>query len=130
MVKLKSVFQINKFQEFHSSPISIFLSCTLTYLLVLHVLDSVWYSRIYLEKTNALHSSFVCFYFRKLRDKLMENERFTLALEITSKCGLDATPVHFLLGVSRLKCGNLEKAREHLGRCLTVINLILMRGKF
>ena len=105
-------------------------SYLLTYLLVLHVLDSVWYSRIYLEKTNALHSFFVCFYFRKLRDKLMENERFTLALEITSKCGLDATPVHFLLGVSRLKCGHLEKAREHLGRCLTVINLILMRGEF
>ena len=50
----------------------------------------------------------------------MESERYNLALEVTSKCALDATPVCFLMGLSRLKCGDLVKAREHFARCLTV----------
>lgn len=58
--------------------------------------------------------------YRRLRDKLMEKEQFSLALEVTSKSGFESTPVHFLMGISRLKCGDLEKAREHLSRCLTV----------
>ncbi|XP_057314867.1 zinc finger FYVE domain-containing protein 26-like [Hydractinia symbiolongicarpus] len=57
---------------------------------------------------------------RRLRDRLIENEHFSLAMEVSSKCALDATPVNFIMGISRLKCGDLEKAREYFARCLTV----------
>ena len=59
-----------------------------------------------------------------LREKLMEQERFSLALEITNKAGLDLVPVFFLMGMAKLKSGHLEKARDHFSHCLTVGVLI------
>ncbi|XP_012560340.2 zinc finger FYVE domain-containing protein 26 isoform X1 [Hydra vulgaris] len=57
---------------------------------------------------------------RMLREKLMEQERFSLALEITNKAGLDLVPVFFKMGMAKLKSGYLEAAREHFSHCLTV----------
>ncbi|XP_065670039.1 uncharacterized protein LOC100197921 isoform X5 [Hydra vulgaris] len=57
---------------------------------------------------------------RMLREKLMEQERFSLALEITNKAGLDLVPVFFKMGMAKLKSGYREEAREHFSHCLTV----------
>ena len=57
---------------------------------------------------------------RRLRDRLVESDRFRLAIEITGKCGLDPGPIWFSLGMGQLKSGKFASARENLGKCLTV----------
>ncbi|KAL3287111.1 hypothetical protein HHI36_001592 [Cryptolaemus montrouzieri] len=55
---------------------------------------------------------------RRLRDKLLENEQWNLALEVSTKAGLDRTGVFAAWGKSCLKAGSLTKAREKFQRCL------------
>lgn len=56
---------------------------------------------------------------RRLRDQLIEKEHFNLANEVTKNSGLDLT-INFLMGLSRLKYGDLKKARVYFARCLTM----------
>ena len=70
--------------------------------------------------STKVHLFFPLFLTRRLRDKLLEQERFELAKEVTSKCALDPVPVWFSLGISQLKSGKLSKARDALGKCMSV----------
>ncbi|KAF5289881.1 hypothetical protein FQR65_LT02015 [Abscondita terminalis] len=54
---------------------------------------------------------------RRLRDKLLEREQWNLALEVSTKAGLDNTGVFAAWGKSYLKAGSLQKAREKFQRC-------------
>ncbi|XP_060519103.1 zinc finger FYVE domain-containing protein 26 homolog [Cylas formicarius] len=55
---------------------------------------------------------------RKLRDKLLEKEQWNLALEVSTKAGLETTGVFVAWGKSCMKAGSLLLAREKFGKCL------------
>ncbi|XP_069118425.1 uncharacterized protein [Argopecten irradians] len=57
---------------------------------------------------------------RRLRDKLIEAERLPLAVEVSTKCGLDPAGVWAAWGMSCLQAGDFTRAREKLNRCLKV----------
>ncbi|KAJ8925266.1 hypothetical protein NQ315_009094 [Exocentrus adspersus] len=54
---------------------------------------------------------------RKLRDRLLEREQWNLALEVSTKTGLDVTGVFAAWGKSCLKAGSLVLAREKFQKC-------------
>ncbi|XP_045461225.1 zinc finger FYVE domain-containing protein 26 [Harmonia axyridis] len=57
------------------------------------------------------------FTLRKFRDNLLEMEEWNLALEVSTKAGLDQTSVFAAWGKKLLKAGCLTKAREKIQRC-------------
>ena len=72
---------------------------------------------------------------RHLRDQLTGNEHFNLAIELTNKCALDTTnkcaldtTINFLMGLSKIKYGDLEKAREVFARCLTDTHVAMVNA--
>ncbi|XP_011705175.1 PREDICTED: uncharacterized protein LOC105460429 isoform X2 [Wasmannia auropunctata] len=58
---------------------------------------------------------------RKLRDLLTEKERWTLALDVSTKAGLDTQGVWAAWGKACLKVGHLEQAKEKFHHCLDKI---------
>jgi len=58
---------------------------------------------------------------RKLRDLLTEKERWTLALDVSTKAGLDTQGVWAAWGKACLKVGHLEQAKEKFQHCLDKI---------
>ena len=58
--------------------------------------------------------------FRRLRDKLIGEERLPLAMEVSTKCGLDTLGVWAAWGTACLHVGNFQKARTMFSRCLKV----------
>ncbi|CAG9863410.1 unnamed protein product [Phyllotreta striolata] len=54
---------------------------------------------------------------RRLSDRLLEREQWNLALEVSTKAGLDNTGVFAVWGKSCLRAGNLQMAREKFQRC-------------
>lgn len=59
-------------------------------------------------------------YFRRLRDSLIKDERLELAVEVSTKCGLDPAGVWAEWGMNCLQSGDLQAAREKFSRCLKV----------
>jgi len=55
---------------------------------------------------------------RHLRDRLLSAEQWALALEVSTKAGLDRTGVWAAWGKACLKAGKWQEAREHLMHCL------------
>lgn len=55
---------------------------------------------------------------RKLRDRLMETERMALALEVSTKCGLETSGVFAAWGFALLRAGDWSSAREKFSHCL------------
>lgn len=58
---------------------------------------------------------------RKLRDLLTEKEQWTLALNVSTKAGLDTQGVWAAWGKACLKVGYLDQAREKFHHCLDKI---------
>ncbi|XP_043930003.1 zinc finger FYVE domain-containing protein 26 [Protopterus annectens] len=56
----------------------------------------------------------------RLRNQLLEAEYYQLAVEVSTKSGLDPTGVWHAWGMACLKAGNLSSAREKLSRCLKI----------
>ncbi|XP_072896254.1 zinc finger FYVE domain-containing protein 26 isoform X1 [Hemitrygon akajei] len=54
----------------------------------------------------------------RLRNKLLETEYYALAVEVSTKSGLDPAGVWHAWGLACLKVGNLSGAREKFSRCL------------
>ena len=65
----------------------------------------------------SLHFLFV---YRGLRDKLIEDERLELAMNISTKCGIDPSAVWSAWGMAKLRVGNYLAAREKFSKCLKV----------
>ncbi|XP_077991490.1 zinc finger FYVE domain-containing protein 26-like [Glandiceps talaboti] len=57
---------------------------------------------------------------RRIRDKLLQDERLDLALEMCTKCGIDGTAVWAAWGMAHLTTGEYQQAREKFSRCLKV----------
>ncbi|KAK5647689.1 hypothetical protein RI129_002581 [Pyrocoelia pectoralis] len=74
----------------------------------LHLIPTVTPTQIRYIDANTL---------RRLRDKLLEREQWNLALEVSTKAGLDNAGVFAAWGKSYLKAGSLQKAREKFQRC-------------
>ncbi|XP_078590684.1 zinc finger FYVE domain-containing protein 26-like isoform X2 [Branchiostoma floridae x Branchiostoma japonicum] len=55
---------------------------------------------------------------RRLRDRLIEDERLDLAMDFSTKCGLDSAGVWAAWGMAYLRTGNYQGAREKFSRCL------------
>ncbi|XP_056616274.1 zinc finger FYVE domain-containing protein 26 isoform X2 [Triplophysa dalaica] len=54
----------------------------------------------------------------RLRNQLLEAEYYQLAVEVSTKSGLDPSGVWQAWGMASLKAGNLKSAREKFARCL------------
>lgn len=54
----------------------------------------------------------------RLRNQLLEAEYYQLAVEVSTKSGLDPSGVWQAWGMATLKAGNLKGAREKFARCL------------
>lgn len=57
---------------------------------------------------------------RRLRDRLLEDDRFILAQEVSTKCILDVGAVWAAWGMACLRAGKYEDAREKFSHCLGV----------
>ncbi|XP_028416457.1 zinc finger FYVE domain-containing protein 26-like [Dendronephthya gigantea] len=55
---------------------------------------------------------------RRLRDKLIENESLSLAMEVTTKCGLDPGAVWGAWGLAYLQVGQFKEARKKFNKFL------------
>lgn len=55
---------------------------------------------------------------RKLRDRLIESERMVLALEVSTKCGLEKSGIFAAWGLAMLRAGDWAAAREKFSYCL------------
>ncbi|CAI8002630.1 Zinc finger FYVE domain-containing protein 26, partial [Geodia barretti] len=54
---------------------------------------------------------------RRVRDRLVQEDQFELAMEVSTKCQLDTSVVWSAWGVACLRCGELAKAREKFRHC-------------
>jgi hypothetical protein len=61
---------------------------------------------------------------------LIEDERLSLAMEVSTKCGIDPSGVWAAWGVGCLQAGNYQEAREKFNRCLKVSKLDCQRSDF
>ena len=57
---------------------------------------------------------------RRLRDRFIEDERLKLAIEVSTKCGLDPSTVWAAAGLACLQAGDFAAARDKFSRCLKV----------
>lgn len=57
---------------------------------------------------------------RRLRDRFIEAERLSLAMEVSTKCGLDPSGVWGAAGFALLQAGDFPGAREKFARCMKV----------
>ena len=62
--------------------------------------------------------------YRRLRDRLIEAERFSLAMEVSTKCGLDHSGVWGAAGFALLQAGDFSGAREKFSRCMKVSEIL------
>lgn len=57
---------------------------------------------------------------RRVRDRLIEDDRFGLAMEVSTKCQLDTSAVWAAWGMGALKSGNFISARNKFWHCFQV----------
>lgn len=57
---------------------------------------------------------------RRVRDRLIQDDRLYLAMEVSTKCQLDASAVWSAWGMMALKSGDFKMAREKFARCFQV----------
>lgn len=62
----------------------------------------------------------VCVLIRRLRDKLIADERLSLAMEVSTKCGIDPAGVWSAMGFACLHLGDFLGARDKFAHCLKV----------
>ncbi len=58
---------------------------------------------------------------RRFRNRLLEEERHDLAMNISTKCGLDSQTVWASWGLSELRRGNYKEARNKYEKCMKPI---------
>lgn len=58
--------------------------------------------------------------YRRLRDRFIEDERLSLAMEISTKCGLEPSSVWAASGFACLQAGDFAAAREKFAMCMKV----------
>jgi zinc finger FYVE domain-containing protein 26 len=59
---------------------------------------------------------------RRLKDSLVKMERYSLALELSLKCGFSTSGVMAAWGISCLRAGAYETAREKFSHCMQKIS--------
>jgi zinc finger FYVE domain-containing protein 26 len=57
---------------------------------------------------------------RRIRNRLLEEERHELAMNLSTKCGLDSQTVWASWGLNELRRGNYNEARSKFDKCLKV----------
>ena len=57
---------------------------------------------------------------RRVRDRLIEDDRFGLAMEVSTKCQLDTGAVWAAWGMACLQCGDFTGARSKFRHCFQV----------
>lgn len=65
---------------------------------------------------------------RVLRDNLIKDDRFRLALEVASKCRIETEPVWAVWGIQKLHLGQYEEAREKFKNCLGTLGDEMIYG--
>jgi zinc finger FYVE domain-containing protein 26 len=59
---------------------------------------------------------------RRIRNRLLEEERHDLAMNLSTKCGLDTQTVWASWGLIELRRGNYKEARTKFEKCLKPVN--------
>lgn len=59
-------------------------------------------------------------FFRRVRDQLIQQERYALAIDISTKSGLDPSNVWLSWGRCLLKVGKFTEAHDKLSKCLKI----------
>ena len=54
---------------------------------------------------------------RRVRDRLIQDDRFRLAMEVSTKCQLDTSAVWAAWGMACLNCGDFTTARQKFRHC-------------
>lgn len=72
------------------------------------------------ENYFLMRSLFLVICCRRLRDRFIEAERLSLAMEVSTKCGLDPSGVWGAAGFALLQAGDFPGAREKFARCMKV----------
>lgn len=62
---------------------------------------------------------------RRVRDRLVQDDRFKLAMEVSTKCQLDTGAVLAAWGVACLKAGNFVEARSKFKNCFQVSTIVV-----
>ena len=57
---------------------------------------------------------------RRLRDRLIHEERLPLAMDVSTKCGIDPAGVWAAWGMAALRAGDYSTARDKFSHCLKV----------
>ena len=57
---------------------------------------------------------------RRVRDRLIQEDQYELAMEVSTKCQLDTSLVWSSWGIACLRCGELVKARDKFKHCFQV----------
>ena len=66
------------------------------------------------------YSLLTLFLFRRVRDRLIADDQFKLAMEVSMKCQLETAGVWTAWGMACIKAGEFLSAREKFRHCLKV----------
>ena len=67
---------------------------------------------------------------RQQRDKLIAQDRMKLALDVATKCSIDAEPVWAALGMALLRMPRYNDAKEKFKYCLRTSHSFVLRSSF
>ena len=89
-----------------------------TYLSLIDILEQLLLANCScLPSFNDLRNTESC---RRIRNRLLEEERHELAMNLSTKCGLDSQTVWASWGLTELRRGNYKEARSKFDKCLKV----------
>lgn len=67
-----------------------------------------------------LHNESYYLFLRRVRDRLVAEDRFELAMEVSTKCQLDSNTVWTAWGMGCIKAGEFQMARDKFRHCFHV----------
>jgi zinc finger FYVE domain-containing protein 26 len=93
-----------------------YISLCDTYLSLIDVLEKLLLANCSLVPSlHELRNTESC---RRIRNRLLEEERHELAMDLSTKCGLDTQTVWASWGLIELRRGNYAEARDKFAKCL------------
>lgn len=97
-----------------------YISLCDTYLSLMDILEQLLLANCSsIPSLNELRNVESC---RRIRNRLLEEERHELAMNMSTKCGLDTQTVWASWGLIELRRGNYREARDKFSKCLKPVS--------
>ena len=97
-----------------------YISLCDTYLSLMDILEQLLLANCSkIPSLNELRNVESC---RRIRNRLLEEERHELAMNLSTKCGLDTQTVWASWGLLELRRGNYREARDKFSKCLKPVS--------